>query len=75
MIKMKTKRFIVGIVTTLLCAIAIFSAVLAPEAKPRQQEEVRGNERILVLPNATPGLMHKFFERAGAYDAANFQPK
>ena len=65
---MKTKRFIVGIVTTLLCAIAMVGVMKAPEVQPVE----KGIESIYVVPNHAPGLIHQFYERAGAYDAANF---
>ena len=63
---MKTKKFILGIVTTLVCAIAMIG-VLGPVAI-KQEKGVNA----LAVQNSFPGYMKQFFERSGANDASNW---
>ena len=66
---MKTKKFILGIVTTLVCAIAMIGVLGPVEVKPEK------GVNALAIQNSFPAYMHRFFERAGALDASNYQRK
>ena len=61
---MKTKKFILGIVTTLVCAIAMIGVLGPVEVKP--EKEVNG----LFVASSAAAHIRKNFERMGAYDAS-----